>query len=298
MQDDFATIGTGPIKVVWTQDDIDRLDKALADRSERRRIKEMKSFKPIFDYTPKTRELISAGELEEESAIERLNFLGPEFTEIFYRANRYYESGVNGYHDINHAENVVETSEKLFGCKKVSLILAAKWHDAVYFGTGEFNEYLSAKALIAEAQAAGISKGGESFEIIHEAAELIRNTTIGHHLDITPRTSFNTKTTSFLLDVLLDADLTELAVEYETFVDNQLNIINEGLRARSGVELYSTPEPSDSEGMEHFHKCAAFLGKFLERPNIYRTKQAQQTYQNKAIANILKFRTRYLKQGS
>lgn len=174
------------------------------------------------------------------------------------------QSYMKHYHNARHAVNVVQALHKIEPSPLMSLCLAAMWHDAVYIpGCGEnHNEVASAQALRCAYQFNCQEAPNERFTI-DCAADLIKQTTIAHHLTL--------NLVSRNLSLLLDADLSSFAVDYDEFVTIQHNII-----------LENTTEVNDqSLGMS-----AEFLQKFLQRENIFRTYTARTLWEEKARKNI------------
>ena len=181
------------------------------------------------------------------------------------------------YHNAKHADMV---SKALFEiCEpSVELVLAAIWHDAVYVpGAGsDANERCSAAALKAEFknyERQGFIKVGLDFDKeFGRVCELIIGTNVQNHL----AHEMFSEDFGQDLKILLDADLYSLASDYETFVDNQRNII---------LENYGDPLDKNSIQMS-----SNFLKMFLTtRPFIYHTLEARTIWEAKARENIMKY---------
>jgi len=190
--------------------------------------------------------------------------------QIIDEARRYYDFNWmdRHYHNWAHALAVVGGVQVISGTPSPELMLAAYWHDAVYIpGAGsDANERCSAAALN---HAVKFYKTNENAEVIEKAAQLIRCTSVDHHLTCLHINGD--------LGILLDADLFPLCLPYEDFVENQIKII---------AENGGTYE-------EHKSQSAEFLKQFLEcREFIYHTDLARSKWEHQARANI----ERYLKE--
>lgn len=183
------------------------------------------------------------------------------------------------YHNIDHITHVIDSSTLIASaetpyCYDVSLLLAAQWHDAVYIpGAGEaVNEFASAAALQHTWTRFGITADPR---ILERAKLMIGNTSIATHL----RSENLVGNRS--LQILLDADLSSLAADYDDFVDNQAAII---------MENNGNPEDKDSRA-----KCGAFLTMLANaRPYIFHTETGRHWFEAKAHNNIQK----YVKENS
>lgn len=176
------------------------------------------------------------------------------------------------YHNWDHACEVIAAADEL--CKEYPeidqdvLVLAAAWHDAVYVAgaKNDANEIASAQALRNASRDYELDIQTQALE----AAILIEQTTMGYHL--------GPKNPSVWAQVLLDADLSGLAVDYEEFCTRQDNII---LEMGGNIE-------TDRK------KCADFLYQFVvNRDNIYRTYQAVKLWEEKAVDNIERYVNTY-----
>jgi predicted metal-dependent HD superfamily phosphohydrolase len=143
---------------------------------------------------------------------------------------------------LRHAQRVAYLSQKwaidlgMSTDRIVICFVAGMWHDAVY-KVGELdNEELSAQALL------------ELHPYMKVAADIIRKTTLMDHLS-TNITSDNDP----LASIVLDADLSSLAEDYDSFLQHQLNIAME-----HGLTEITT---------QH----CKFLTQFLMKENIYRS---------------------------
>lgn len=204
-----------------------------------------------------------------------------EAMELFFAADRYYNSSDMRYHDLVHANNVVDAAWQISEGVTASLLLAAKWHDAIYVAGGSFNERLSAIALEKEAKKIGLD-----FDPV-TTAWLIEGTVIDNHLD--GREYRGTQ-----LGVLLDADLSEMAADYDDFVRNQIALIGEHRIAEGFLPTSCKPANFSTADRGRMDKAAQFLGKFLNKDSIFRTRGGRHLYEAKARENITRFREEWL----
>lgn len=174
------------------------------------------------------------------------------------------------YHNWSHAHRVAATVSEITEKASDELILAAWWHDAVYFpGAGaDANERCSAAALGLEARRLDffdpLSK--EEKDSVNEAQRLIQYTSIEHHMHY--------KRITGDLSILLDADLSSLADPHDKFLETQKNIIHE----MGGTWPESRLESS------------VFLGQFLEcREFIFHTDYGRTHWEAAARENIEKY---------
>lgn len=175
----------------------------------------------------------------------------------------YYNSSVRAYHTLLHALQVAMIAKDLLikhdhtpSYKNImDVYLAGLWHDAVYVPGSPVNEAVSATALL------------WFYPDRHESAEMIRQTTVQHHLgdDEYP----------IELCCLLDADLDSLSLDYETFVRNN-----------DLIQLESKTTALES---------AVFLNRFLEKKSIYRTEHYKNTREHIARSNIQRYISEHLK---
>lgn len=182
-----------------------------------------------------------------------------------------FNEAIRKYHNYRHAKSVAEAVCELTSAPSPELLLAAWYHDAVYVpGAGEdANERCSAAALKVEYLKTRGTFGDEAATIvadgiISEAQSLIRSTTIDHHLSTT---RFDAPIHRDLA-MLLDADLSSLALPYEEFLVNQENIIieNSGTFEKNRVQ------------------SAMFLRQFLKcREFIYHTDKARELWEEKLV---------------
>ena len=178
-------------------------------------------------------------------------------------------SWLRHYHNTMHATNVVIGVNELTGYDpSLALLIAAQWHDAVYFPNAgsDANERCSSAALGIEARniARSVELTREQKDSVNKAQDLIEYTCVEYHLH---RNRIGGE-----LGILLDADLSSLAAPYATFHDNQHNIIME-----NGGEIT----------VENCKKSAEFLRSFLRcRKNIYHTDKGRELWEASARVNI------------
>lgn len=177
----------------------------------------------------------------------------------------YYKTPKRHYHTIGHATAVEKALFLMQHVPGTALVLAARWHDAVYVpgAANGVNEELSALALKNECKPRHLTL--TAIALVDTACDYIRQTDIRNHLR---RTRVNTEA-----GFLLDADLSSLAVDYKTFEQNQLSIIRE----QTGV----TPTLSDCK------KSAEFLINLATvRRYIYHTDAGRAFFEDDAKRNI------------
>jgi predicted metal-dependent HD superfamily phosphohydrolase len=174
----------------------------------------------------------------------------------------------NKYHNWEHALNVVTTVEDMGGSE--TTVLAAFWHDAIYIpGAGEdANERCSAAALMNTAIKHEL-RGTIEWQNVETAADMIRKTSVRHHLTRNALTEWD-----YEQAILMDADLASLASPYERFKEIQDNIILE----------------NNGDVNKDRHKSVAFLQQFLTvRPHIYHTPYGREHFEQQARDNITRF---------
>ena len=191
-------------------------------------------------------------------------------------AQEYYSYGAKykSYHNWEHGTSVADTTTLILSAEcpefyDVSIVLAAIWHDAVYIaGAGEaINEYASAAALTHTWNNYFIQ---EDPTILQRATRIIPLTSIGNHL-----ISQNI-TDDLPHQILMDADLSSLSIDYEDFINNQAHII---------IENNGNPDSKEDR-----NKCAKFLNMLATaRPYIYHTTTARNWYEAKALKNIARY---------
>jgi len=179
-------------------------------------------------------------------------------------AKEYYGTPFRAYHNWNHAQEVVSNLRD----PSQSLLIAAHWHDAVYWpGAGsDANERCSASALDYFIHSLSDTIPDSLSEIICKAKQLILYTTIEVH--------FHDRRIGGDLAQLLDADLSALAKPYDEFVLNQAKIL-----AENNTSLEESKEA-----------CQSFLEKFLTTRNfIYHTDYYRLNKETIARENIERF---------
>jgi predicted metal-dependent HD superfamily phosphohydrolase len=178
-------------------------------------------------------------------------------------------AALRGYHNTMHATMVVQAVNELTGYDpSLALLIAAQWHDAVYFPNAgsDANERCSSAALgiAARELARSVEFTQEQKDAVNKAQDLIEYTSVEYHLH---RNRIGGE-----LAILLDADLSSLAAPYGRFVDNQHYIIQEN----GGVITAETCKLS-----------AMFLGRFLRcRKYIYHTEKGRELWETIARVNI------------
>jgi predicted metal-dependent HD superfamily phosphohydrolase len=173
------------------------------------------------------------------------------------------------YHNTMHATLVVQAVNELTGYDpSLALLIAAQWHDAVYFPNAgsDANERCSSAALgiAARELARSVELSKEQKDAVNKAQDLIEYTAVKYHLHETR--------IGGELGILLDADLSSLAAPYGKFVDNQHYIIQE-----NGGVITAENCKKSAEFLRHFLKC---------RKYIYHTDKARELWESKARVNI------------
>lgn len=193
--------------------------------------------------------------------------LSPIIQYLVDRAEEYYAFAKvhRSYHNVEHMQNVVNALCELTPFPSQELILAAVWHDAVYFpgATADANEICSAAALKMEFKQFQ-QNSGTQFDIVQSAAAMIEQTAVRVHLGQVEQRGD--------LAILLDADLKSLADPYDKFIETQKKIVAEhGGTWEQGAAL-----------------CGKFLSSFLTcgRDNIYHTEYARTRWETRARYNI------------
>ena len=183
------------------------------------------------------------------------------------------------YHNTLHATMVVHYVNVLTDFDpSLSLIVAAQWHDAVYFpGAGsDANERCSSTALGIAARdlARSAEFTQEQKDAVNKAQDLIENTSVAVHLMSQHEIPLSGLASKGELAILLDADLASLASDWDKFVELQSNIIRE-----NGGTV-----PDD------YGNSAKFLVSFLRcRKFIYHTEKGRELWEEKAKANITRW---------
>lgn len=195
------------------------------------------------------------------------------FDILMSKAEEYYRHMEKSkfYHNYEHALFVVEMVKKLTTSPSHALLLAAMYHDAVYIpkAGSDANERCSAALLeniYDKYRRLELRDHEVNENIINHATDLIRNTHVTNHLS------------SIRLEgdlaILLDADLSSLAVDYLSFRTNQNRII---------IENYGIVERDNQKSKE-------FLKQFLTcREFIYHTDKAREIFESQARKNIQQY---------
>lgn len=183
-------------------------------------------------------------------------------TDLYYGPDQ----GHRKYHTYEHAFRVATFATDYVKDTELenhiwSLWVAGIWHDAVYEIGRTDNEEMSAQALL----------------VLHPnmpiEADMVRRTTVADHLS--DSITFENDAPQA---ILLDADLISLSDPYDTFIKNQILILEE-----NGLE----PTPTN------LRKSAEFLQKFLSKKSIYRAPKVVLEYEDSARENISKFINQY-----
>jgi len=202
---------------------------------------------------------------------------------VITASSKYYlvNAILREYHNHHHACMVVQYVNLLTEYNPSNeLLIAAEWHDAVYFpgAGGAANEACSAAALGIESRSINsqVELTTEQKNAINNAQTLIQHTSVEVHL----RCDHEAIKPGRDLAILLDADLASLAVDkYSNFLYNQECIIREN----GGIVNDET-----------YKRCAEFLVKFLQcREYIYSTEMGRQLWESKARENIKYFCFQY-----
>lgn len=162
-------------------------------------------------------------------------------------AAHWYKTPKRHYHTAAHANAVAQRVLNL-GHNESELLLAARWHDAVYVpGAPEgVNEQASAAAL---AHTAKVQKLDTSqLAIVAQACALILQTRMSMHLT-------SLQVTEPLTATLLDADLASLAADYSGFAAHQRHIIWE----QTGVKPTAESMAAASAWLTSFLSCRDFI---------------------------------------
>jgi len=146
------------------------------------------------------------------------------------------------------------------------VLIASIWHDAVFIPGSSCNEQASADALMYEWTRSDKSLS-DNDSVIVRACYMIRNTRVSDHL-------FETFPDEYL-NILLDADLSSLASNYDAFIINNKNLSQEN--NQSGIDNHI-------EWLSNFIKI-----RYGQHRNIYRTSRAVDLWENKARANIHRY---------
>ncbi len=161
-----------------------------------------------------------------------------------------------GYHDVRHLAEVLDRIAELGAGDDPEVVLAAWFHDAVYDGAADDEER---SARLAEAELAGAEVDGSPVNVA-EVARLVRLTSTH---DPAPEDHRGA--------VLCDADLAILAAEPERYRE-----YTDGVRR----DYAAVPDADFRSGR------LAVLTELLDRPALFRTEQARQTWDARARANL------------
>lgn len=193
--------------------------------------------------------------------VDKIHGLAP----LYKAAEPFYKAPKRLYHTLGHATDVESAVFLLSNIPSVAIVLAARWHDAIYVpgAPNGLNELLSAEAL--RHASSSLYLNATARQLVSLACELIKDTDVKTHLCKTRRKNES--------GVLLDADLSSLATNYSKFRLNQLYLIQE-----------QTGRKYTLDGCE---KSAEFLTKLATcRSYIYHTDAGRAFFEADAKANI------------
>lgn len=201
-----------------------------------------------------------------------------DLRDIWSSAEKWYGmyEYARGYHNIKHASKVVNSLFLIHASPPLELLMAAMWHDAIYIpgAGGDVNEKASSAAMMMAYNRRNMHHNQSSVEverIMQTAKLLIDGTSIEMHF--LPLNMSEDSRDFGILPYLVDADLSSLADNWDSFLATQHKIIDENY--------------GDANDPENLKKCAEFLRKFLHvRKYIYHKPEAQQLWESKARANI------------
>ena len=184
---------------------------------------------------------------------------------VWYRMPKRY------YHTLAHA-NEVATALFAMGGASPALMLAARWHDAVYIPGAAINVNEDASAAALKLDARNLALTPKQIAIVQEADTLVRLTSMDMHQ--------SRSLVKGAIATLLDADISSMGAVYRTFVQNQKNIIRE-----------QTGLPPTAEGLA---KSSAWLTDFAaRRPYMFHTNRGRFLYELTAKDNIIRFAKTY-----
>lgn len=183
----------------------------------------------------------------------------------------WYRMPKRHYHHIAHA-NEVTTALFAMGGASPALMLAARWHDAVYIPGAALNVNEDASAAALKLAARNLDLTPKQIAIVQEADTLVRLTSMDMHQ--------SRSLVKGAIATLLDADISSMGFVYRTFVQNQKNIIRE-----------QTGLPPTAEGLA---KSSAWLTDFAaRRPYLFHTNRGRFLYESSAKDNIARFAKTY-----
>jgi len=202
------------------------------------------------------------------------------FQKLSDQAEIYYWRSKREYHNYGHAKNVAAVVKTLKQNPSDALVLAALWHDAVYFPQAKesANEYASAAALNYEFQQLrkdGVTKP-EDEKMVSDACYMIERTRVSVHLIPIELWDCQPGEKKEELAILLDADLSSLASPYHDFVLNQRNII---------LENYA-----EVNAASHIVSANFLSGLASARQKIFHTKAGRSYFEELAQSNIKRYR--------
>ncbi len=226
---------------------------------------------------------MATNRIPEQPARAWLRIANPALAHLWDAARPYYRTRATTrrYHNEAHANQVASALFQINDAPTAGLLLAARWHDAVYVPGAPvgLNESCSAQALTCAA--AYIQCDSTVAQAVQVACWLVRNTHIGYH---TRRTSIRlTCERTTALAQLLDADLHSLASPWPRFKALQHHIVRE----RLGPEGYATEGLRESA----LRSASRWLHSeiLMARRHVYHTPQAREWWEEHARANILRW---------
>jgi predicted metal-dependent HD superfamily phosphohydrolase len=174
--------------------------------------------------------------------------------DMLSRLEARYRETHRHYHTWSHVLACFDARDRLQRPPSLEVDLALLFHDAIYEPLAQDNERQSAELLEREtrswAEAASVKR----------AKELVLATQHGHHVS-----------ESELADVVLDADLSILGADRDTFARYE-----DAIRREFAV----VPAPLYAQGR------ARVLRGFLDSPTIYRTTEGQRLWEANARINL------------
>lgn len=183
----------------------------------------------------------------------------------------WYRMPKRHYHNLAHA-NAVATTLFTMGGASPELMLAARWHDAVYIPGAAINVNEDASAAALKLAARGMALTDKQCHILQEAETLVRLTSMDMHQSRT--------LVKGPIATLLDADIASMGAVYKTFVNVQKNIIRE-----------QTGLPPTEMALA---KSSAWLSSFAaRRPRLFHTDRGRFLFELQAQDNIKRYAKTY-----
>ena len=175
------------------------------------------------------------------------------------------------YHNINHVEHMQKCASFLCDGSVVPELEVAIWyHDAIYDPTSDDNERNSVYFFLDNAKLLNYKIGRRRKFRLKLVTRLIGWTRT--HLSVHDMKAFKQYVDrSELILVMLDADLSGLADDYDAYLQHSANIRTENLHL------------SDSA---YYNKRIEFLNALLAKPTIFYTLKGYEAFERKARDNI------------